>query len=122
MPDTDRARAWLEMSRASDNILFQIFTMALAAVMLWEFARRVPEPGRGYMRLAFLSGTLGLYAYVVLVGALSVGGSPAALFVLGAFAGAALAAWAGGRAMANWDWRRPLRRRIADEPGERRRR
>ncbi len=111
MPNTDRARAWLEMLRQSDNLVLQIFTMAVAAVMLWAYLRRLHEPAGRYMRLAFLSSSLGLFVYVITGGAMLAGGSAAALFVVGALAGSAVAAWAGGSVMAAWDWRRPWRRK-----------
>lgn len=126
MPDTDRWRNWLAMLNASDNIVFQIFTMAASAVVLWEFLRRlpIPEPGRGYVLLAYLAGSLGLYVYVVTGGVLvAAGGSAAVLFVAGVAMGAGAAAWAGASNLVwAWDWRRPLRRRRGDRlPNDNRR-
>lgn len=58
MLDTDRYRRWVSMLAASDRVLEQLFWIAAAAVLVWEVARRLPEPWRGRARLVY--GALGL--------------------------------------------------------------
>ena len=108
MPDNDRTKAWLEMLRRGDSIVFQIFTIAAAGVIVWEVVRRLPQPWRWYLQLAYLSASLGLFAYIFSGGVLAIGGAAAIIFVAAAGAAVPLAA---RLASAGWDWRHPLERR-----------
>jgi hypothetical protein len=92
MPNTQRWLAWLALQRASDAVLVQLATMAVASVLVWESLRQFPPAWRGRARSVYLSGLFILFVYFM-GGTMTTATYTLAFFVIMFVVGGAVSVW-----------------------------